>query len=176
MQVSHNVFRYSIKSLSSSLFRSLVTPCVSLGLNTVQISSSVPRRSVVQIGRGESDVGQLRNVDHRRAVGPLSAAHIRPFSGSCNAVRSGSTRTGSFAEWACRPCAAVRSKMALPRSCAAVKFAVGQPVSIRAQRNRLDVSHQVAQFLGDVALRTVEDTFQCAARIRFPGPDCRRST
>src|SRR5271157_4089653 len=35
----HNVFRYSIKSFNSSLVRSLVTPCVSLGLNTVQISS-----------------------------------------------------------------------------------------------------------------------------------------
>src|SRR5215472_6403659 len=38
---SHKVFRYSIKSLSSSFAKSFVTPCVSLGLNTVQISSKL---------------------------------------------------------------------------------------------------------------------------------------
>src|SRR5450631_403344 len=36
----HNVFKYSIRSFSSSFVRSLLTPCVSFGLNTVQISSS----------------------------------------------------------------------------------------------------------------------------------------
>src|SRR5581483_12521688 len=35
----HKVFRYSMRSFSSSLVKSLVTPCVSLGLKTVQISS-----------------------------------------------------------------------------------------------------------------------------------------
>src|SRR5579872_1885068 len=38
---SHIVFRNSMRSLSSSFARSLVTPWVSLGLKTVQISSSV---------------------------------------------------------------------------------------------------------------------------------------
>ena len=38
---SHNVFRYSIRSFNSSLDRSFVTPCVSWGLKTVQISSNV---------------------------------------------------------------------------------------------------------------------------------------
>src|ERR1039458_7584674 len=37
----HKVFRYSIRSFNSSLVRSLVTPCRSCGLNTVQISSKV---------------------------------------------------------------------------------------------------------------------------------------
>src|SRR6476661_1684983 len=36
----HNVFKYSMRSFNSSLVRSLVTPWVSFGLNTVQISSS----------------------------------------------------------------------------------------------------------------------------------------
>ena len=36
----HSVFRYSMRSFNSSLVRSLLTPWVSFGLNTVQISSS----------------------------------------------------------------------------------------------------------------------------------------
>src|SRR5271166_1641458 len=36
----HNVFKYSMRSFSSSFVRSLLTPCISFGLNTVQISSS----------------------------------------------------------------------------------------------------------------------------------------
>src|ERR1039457_5265229 len=40
-RVSHNVFMYSMRSINSSLVKSLLTPCVSFGLNTVQISSSV---------------------------------------------------------------------------------------------------------------------------------------
>src|ERR1019366_2174927 len=37
----HRVLKYSIRSFNSSLVRSLVRPCLSSGLKTVQISSSV---------------------------------------------------------------------------------------------------------------------------------------
>src|ERR1019366_115369 len=41
IRVFHSVFTYSIRSFNSSLVRSLLTPCVSYGLKTVQISSRV---------------------------------------------------------------------------------------------------------------------------------------
>src|SRR5579875_1744323 len=37
----HRRFKYSMRSFNSSFVKSLLMPCVSFGLNTVQISSSV---------------------------------------------------------------------------------------------------------------------------------------
>ena len=106
----------------------------------------------------------------RRAVGGFAAADIGQLL--IRVVRSGVAHGAlvDFGNGRSVLCA-VRSKMALPRSCAGVSSPFGAAVAVGAQRNRFDERDQVVQFLAVVALATGRRTFRCAGRTRFPGSD-----
>src|SRR3974390_826524 len=115
----HNVLRYSIRSFSSSFCRSLVTPCVSFGLKIVQISSIDFADPSCRYGAEYATFGSCgTSTNGDRSVGlplPTSASLVFVYFGPL----------WHEAHWFASGIATprfvfVRSKIALPRSCAAV--------------------------------------------------------
>ena len=116
------------------------------------------RRAVVQIGRGCEHVGQLWRVEYRRAVGPLTGAHIGELL--VGVVR---TRVANRALVILGNRRAVLRDRTLVNRLATLlrrrQVAIRQAVAVRTQWQRLDEGNQVTQFLSGVALRAVEILF-----------------